>query len=180
MTVPPATSTTDRPPPAEPAAANGLGLASFICSLVGLVSCGLLSPVGLLLAVPALFIRPRAFAVAGLVVGAFGTFWLLIAAFFRATILGLLAIAVSAAGMEHVDANLELARLKTEIRRYQRRHGALPPTLGAIPRLGREARLDPWDREYRYTVGSDGRSYSLSSDGPDGLPGTEDDIRLPW
>src|SRR3954447_25698103 len=48
---------------------NGLGLAGSITSLVGIVTCGVLSPVGLLLSLIGLLKSPRGFAVAGTVLG---------------------------------------------------------------------------------------------------------------
>jgi hypothetical protein len=55
---------------------SGLGLAGLVVSVVGLVAtCGLLSPMGLLLSAFALRSRPRGLAVAGAVVGLAGTVW---------------------------------------------------------------------------------------------------------
>ena len=44
---------------------NGLGLAGFIVSLVGICSGGVLSPIGLVLSIVGLFREPRGFAIAG-------------------------------------------------------------------------------------------------------------------
>ena len=56
-----------------PASANGLGTAGLIVSVIALFTCGIASPIGVLLSVPALFIAPRRFAIAGTVLGLFGT-----------------------------------------------------------------------------------------------------------
>lgn len=45
---------------------NGLGMAGFICSLVGLFTCGVLFPIGLILSLIGVFFQPRGFAIAGL------------------------------------------------------------------------------------------------------------------
>src|SRR4051794_39566029 len=58
---------------------NGLGLAGFITSLVGLVTCGVISPVGLILSLIGLMKSPRGFAVAGTILGLIGSAWALIA-----------------------------------------------------------------------------------------------------
>ncbi len=55
---------------------NGLGVAGFVTSLVGLLTCGVLSPFGLMLSVPALVRGPRGFAMAGTVLGLIGTLWI--------------------------------------------------------------------------------------------------------
>jgi prepilin-type N-terminal cleavage/methylation domain-containing protein len=59
------------------------------------------------------------------------------------------------------------------------RHGAYPQTLSAealaewlAPGVGAN---DPWGNAYRYAVRSE-HSYDLSCDGPDGRPGTPDDV----
>ena len=60
-----------------PASINGLGTAGFIVSLLALFTCGIASPIGVLLSLPALFKPPRAFAIAGTVLGLIGTAFLL-------------------------------------------------------------------------------------------------------
>lgn len=57
---------------------NGLGLAGFIVSLVGLVSRGLISPVGLVMSIVALKREPKGFAIAGLVLGILSSVWIVI------------------------------------------------------------------------------------------------------
>lgn len=60
---------------------NSLGIAGFVISLLGIVTCGLIAPVGLLLSLLALFKRPRGFATAGTVIGLLGSVWLALAGF---------------------------------------------------------------------------------------------------
>src|ERR1043165_9168202 len=52
---------------------NGLGIAGFVVSLVGIFTLGLLCPIGLLLSFIALFRAPRGFAIAGLIIGLLGS-----------------------------------------------------------------------------------------------------------
>ena len=63
---------TYEPLPAEQS--NGLAIAGFVCSLLGLFTGFLLSPIGLILSLVALG-RPggRGFAVAGVVIGLLGS-----------------------------------------------------------------------------------------------------------
>ncbi len=64
------------PYPAPPRRSNGLGVAGFVVSLVGVFTLGLLCPVGLLLSLMALLRSPRGFAFAGVVIGLLGTIFL--------------------------------------------------------------------------------------------------------
>lgn len=47
---------------------NGMGIAGFICALIGLVTCGLTTPFGLLFSFIGLFKAPRGMAVAGFLI----------------------------------------------------------------------------------------------------------------
>ena len=63
------------PPPS-----NGLGVAGFVLSLLGFLgTCGLLSPIGLILSLIALRKQPRGLAIAGVIIGAVGSLWFLVA-----------------------------------------------------------------------------------------------------
>ncbi|MBC7834911.1 MAG: hypothetical protein H7Y88_07400 [Phycisphaerales bacterium] len=52
---------------------NGLGLAGFIVSLIGLISCGILSPIGLIMSWIAKSREPKGLAIAGVVLGLVGS-----------------------------------------------------------------------------------------------------------
>lgn len=169
----------------RPSGENGLGIAGFICSLLGLISCGLLSPVGLLLSLFAMRREPRGFAIAGLVLGLvavcgwaigivmFGT---VIAMALAAVGLGGLAVAMGGA---QIEAGLELSNIDREIQVYRDRTGQLPASLDLLPASEPEAMIDPWGRRYEFRLSDDGATYTLFSTGPDGLPGTTDDVQ-PW
>src|SRR5688572_25362426 len=62
--------------PQQASPQNGLGIAGFITSLVGWISCGVLSPIGLILSLIALGKQPRGFAIAGAIIGALGSLFL--------------------------------------------------------------------------------------------------------
>ena len=52
---------------------NGLGTAGFVTSLLGFLTCGILSPIGLFMSFIAIWFRPRGMAAAGLLLGLLGT-----------------------------------------------------------------------------------------------------------
>src|SRR5215217_6171663 len=71
---PPATTVVVAHPPT-----NNMGLAGFITSLIGLVSCGVLSPIGLPLSPIGMIKPPRGFAIAGTILGLIGSIFLVVA-----------------------------------------------------------------------------------------------------
>ena len=73
---------------------NSMGLAGFILSLLGFFTCGLLSPIGLILSIIGMFKPPRGFAVVGMILGIIGSKWLLIALAF-----GLFTVVLAALGI---------------------------------------------------------------------------------
>ena len=64
---------------------NGWGVTGLVLSIVGLLTCGFVSPLGLLISLIGLFKPPRATAIIGTILGGIGT---LIVAFFGMMILG--------------------------------------------------------------------------------------------
>ena len=166
---------------------NALGLAGFIISLVGLCAGGALSPIGLILSLVALGKRPRGFAIAGVVLGLFGSCGIVLAVVLAILAPALLVGIVGAAGLAgafpQVAATFEMGRLNAAIEAYQDDTGALPMTLADLA-LDEDAdeedslRVDPWDNPYVYTLAPNGLSYTLHSMGPDGVDGTADDIKV--
>lgn len=162
------------PPPAtettrvivQPSPSNGLGLAGFITSLVGWVSCGLLCPIGLLLSLIALFKPPRGFAIAGLIIGGLGSTFL--ATFGLAIILALLGLGAAAS----VAINeLPYATGSLIIQTEYQKTGQLPSDAeGAALLAGVEADGQPL--MYRRI---DADTYELGVVGPDGVADTTDD-----
>ncbi|PHS11415.1 MAG: hypothetical protein COA78_09840 [Blastopirellula sp.] len=60
----------------SPKETNTMGLVGFIFSLVGFISCGLLSPIALLVSLIGLLKAPRGFAIAGSAISLLGTIFL--------------------------------------------------------------------------------------------------------
>jgi hypothetical protein len=78
------------------------------------------------------------------------------------------------------QARADLDWLRRAVEDYAINVGRPPRTLGelrfrTIERFGMAAPRDPWGRSYRYREPAGGKSWSLSSDGPDGVP-SEDDL----
>lgn len=158
----------DNPPPA-----NYLGTTGLVFSILGLVTCGVLSPIGLLLSLIGLTGKRRGGAIAGVV-------------------LALLGLAIPGAMLfseikEHRDherervvqqarATLESARVKIDERRAEEK--ALPDGVAGNRLLLKEGFRDPWNGEIRYELHDDDRSYSLRSSGPDARFDTRDDISI--
>jgi len=171
----------------QPTPSNSLGLAGFICSLVGLAcTVGLLSPVGLILSLIALKDEPKGFAIAGVVLGALGSCGALVMVFiFPVAIIGmLLAFGIGVAFLapllgDAFVAQVEMARLDQKIGQYETANaGALPADLGSLPSVTQDLLTDPWGNPYQFdlTTPTADRPFRLFSKGPDGIAGTADDI----
>lgn len=149
---------------------NSLGLAGFICSLVGIFSCGLLSPIGAVLSFFGLFRPPRALAIAGFIIGLAGSVWVIIAVF----VIGVGAV-LAALGWNQFETTVQMAKIGGAVEQYRSTNGVLPPSLDALPQTSELKLTDPWGRPYRYHPDPATNGFTLSSDGPDGTPGTADD-----
>lgn len=156
---------------------NGLGIAGFICSLIGLLTCGVLSPVGLLLSLVAMFRPPRGFAIAGVILGILGSAWVAAIIALVSLTIGLAAAATVVLGSGDVAALFDIEMIRRGIRQHHRETGALPRTLDELS-LEEGALTDSWGARYSYSIGADGRSYTIESPGRDGQLGTADDIRF--
>ena len=82
----------------------------------------------------------------------------------------------------------ELADVALALEAYRKQEGRYPPSLIVLSqRLGLRRPVNIFDpsagfltmRPFQYKLAPDGTSYDLFSVGPDGKPGTEDDIRRP-
>lgn len=148
---------------------NTLGLAGFIVSLVGWVTCGVLCPVGALLSLIALGKRPRGFAVAGLIVGILGSAFLL---FFGLAMMA--AILLPAFGAARETATMLKADV-TILSIYDNT-GALPSDADAAQELNAQQGLT--DDEIRYQKLS-ATTYQFIQPGFDDTYGTDDDKVTP-
>jgi hypothetical protein len=153
-----------------------IGVAGLGASLLGLLSCGVLSPVALVISLAGLRGRPRGFAVVGTAISAIGTLFL--AGGITAAVLGEQAArerhqnAVRASqAVKHMQS---LARV---IESHREVVGAVPLSLSELSTLPAEAVTDPWGSEYRYTPNLEEQSFKVFSSGPDMTPETDDDIQ---
>lgn len=162
---------------------NGLGLASFIVSLVGVLFCGgLLCPIGVIMAMVALSKPPKGFAIAGLVIGLIGSLWILgVIAILILASLGV-AVGLGAAlfgglfGIPFFEIAMDANTIKTQAVSYLDDNGTFPDSLDALTFSKAETTEDPWGETYRYEIGADQRSATLTSSGPDKAFDTSDDI----
>lgn len=158
------------------AGTNRLGIAGFICSLIGLLTLGILSPLGLVISLAAMFRPPRGFAIAGAVLGILGS---LLASAIIAVVsltLGLTAAANLVLTSGDFPALFDIAMIQRGIRQHHDEHGALPRALDELS-LEEGALTDSWGARYEYKRTSQGH-YTIESPGRDGLMGTADDIRF--
>lgn len=167
--------------PAQPVQqVNGLGLAGFICSLVGFCTGGLLSPIGLILSLIALGKPPRGFAIAGVVIGALGSCGIIIAVlFFPLALIGMLGALGIGAGLASLlgpdlEVRIDTIALQTAIADVQSDTGRIPISVDELTEIPEFLRRDPWGRPYSiYQIPTN--DFVIVSYGEDGQPGTDDD-----
>lgn len=153
---------------------NGLGIAGFVVSLVGLLGgCfGLmvLCPLGLIFSLIALGKPPRGFAIAGTVIGALGSVWLLLAMLLFG---GIFAGVLGAAAVLGGDLR-QTATVNERIDAFWTAQGRLPADMAELEAKNPTG-IAPADLHVQYT--KDGEStYTLKAPGLDKKMGTSDDI----
>lgn len=166
----------------RPPGGNGLGIAGFVTSLVGLLLLctgwgWLLSIVGTILSAVAMRKRPRGLAIAGLVIGLVGCVWILIALVVLGGVMaiglgGLAAVGVAQQRVEQHNAALVVAAAQA----YQKDKGAAPPDVDALLK-GQYLTTTPLDalgHELYLKAGPDGK-IGVWSPGADKVNGTSDD-----
>lgn len=160
---------------------NGFAIAGFVVSLVGFFSCGIFSPVAVVLSAIGMRREPKGLAIAGLIIGAVGCVLLLL--YGLGLVLALLGVGVAAGAASGViaeaaqslEAVANVQILDVRIQQYQAEHGGtLPETLDELS--ASVPLTDPWGNPLRYEPLDDGE-YDLRSAGPDGRFDTADDIR---
>ncbi len=162
---------------------NGLGLAGFICSLVGLVlTGGLLCPIGLILSLAAIGKQPRGFAIAGLIIGLIGTCGgVLVLLVFGAVILAALGVATVAAiafsEPQKLEVTSDMVTIAMAVEHYRDKNNYLPATLEMLA-LEQDKLVDPWGQKYRYVQEDPKEKFDLVTAGEDKLWDTKDDVRL--
>jgi hypothetical protein len=158
---------------------NTIGLAGFIVSILGLVfTCGLLSPIGLLISLAGLLSRPRGYAVAGVITGLLGSMWivLLAGAFW---VMGAVAMTaqpmieqtlIGIGEMATTVNNMSLA--KEQIEKFRVENERLPDGIEGNKLIAEFK--DSQGTSLRYDVTEGG--YLIRSAGNDGEFETEDDL----
>ena len=167
---------TDQQPLPQPAAmqsapSNGLGMAGFVVSLVGLVmTCGLLCPVGFILSLFGLRKEPRGFAIAGAVIGGIGSIF--------AAVWGLAIVATFMVAKTAIEENagpvtttFALLEASRAIQMEQAERGRLPTAAEGNAAI--EELRDGWERPLQYEPSGD--AFTVRSAGPDGVFGNADD-----
>jgi hypothetical protein len=163
---------------------NGLGIAGFVVSLVGLLGTGgLLCPIGLIMSLIALGRQPKGFAIAGVVIGLLGTCGgLIVALAFGAAVLALLGItaAVAFAALNYpqrMELTIDMANIDQAIKRIQGTSKYPPASLTEL-HLDAETLRDPWGNAYVYVLRDKKPGYDVLSSGKDGVAGTPDDVAM--
>lgn len=155
----------------RPRQSNAMGITGLIVSILGLLTCGLLSPVGLLFSLIGLARRPRGEAVAGTIIGGLGT--LAVVAVIGFFVLSGVAITEAARFAEaNSKTQAAFAAAESEIEQFRFDNGSLP---GGIE--GNKLVLqydDGWETGLRYEP--DGNNYRIRSAGPDQEFDTGDDL----
>ncbi len=168
---------------------NGLGVAGFVVSLVGIFLCGFISPIGLILSAVAMARPPRGMAIAGLALGLIGTTFLCLFGF--AMFLTAVGVDMAKDRVEDmIEENLpdalalaQMSAISEALSQYRIEHNEYPPNLDELRDFRNQKSqndwkgpfVDPWGNDYRYERINDG--FSLWSIGKDKLEGTEDDIK---
>lgn len=151
---------------------NGLGIAGFIVSLVGLIlTCGLLSPLGLLLSLFALFKPPRGFAVAGVITGLVGTAMLALFGFYM--VMGAKGVGEAARAAAKIAQTMAaIGQAQAIIEQHRAETSELPEGIeGNKLVIGIQ---DGWQHSLRYDrMNGD---YLIRSAGADGEFETADDL----
>jgi hypothetical protein len=150
--------------PAPIRSENGLGVAGFIISVLAVLTCGLLSPIGLLVSMAGLLRRPRGFATAGVILGAIGT--AIVGSFVALMVMG--AQEAQAAAERHRTTEMTrsaIAQADQELRVKIEEAGQLPDVIEHNDAWGQSLRYDRKDSE-----------YLIRSAGADGQFETADDI----
>ncbi|HED53909.1 MAG TPA: hypothetical protein ENJ00_06875 [Phycisphaerales bacterium] len=163
---------------------NTLGIVGFILSLLGFVgTCGLLSPIGLILSIIALRREPKGFAIAGLILGILGTIVfalaMLIFGVFALAFVGLLAAGITLS-VPNLTTYSEIIQIEAAVEQYAKNNGgALPDSLTTAIGSNTELATDYWDQPYVYESLDSGQ-FRITSLGADGIAGTEDDITFTY
>lgn len=165
-----------------PTGSNLVGVWGFVLSLVALFfTCGVLSPLALLVSLVGLFRRPRGFAVAGTIISGACTLGIV-------ALVSLIAITAAHKSQRHARraaALQEAERAQVTVRAQQIAQQAIEryraENQGQLPEGVEGNKLvlvhhDGWGTELRYDHADESDSYCIRSAGPDHKFDTGDDV----
>jgi len=146
-----------------PRPTNGIGTAGFVVSLVGIVLCGLISPIGLVLSIIGLGREPKGLAIAGTVIGGIGTLLLPV-------VILVVWVTVPEAQIEGSKAIVKEAASKIEA---LQKEGGEPPRVDEAEEV-LDQYIDLYGKRLRYEPTEEG--FRVRSAGKDREFDTDDDI----
>ena len=187
--VPPQTPQSTAPEIGDQGAApDKIGMVGLVLSILGILTCGLwlFSVPGLIISIVATQRRRSPKGLAGVVLGAVGVAaFLLMVPLLAALLLPSTAKAREIAQITKAHAQA-IQIHENIVKNSSPEEAALTPTPGPISKATHPDLPtamhdpDPWGNPYRIEAGPEGNGDTLvTSDGPDGIQGTEDDIRHP-
>ena len=154
----------------EPLPENRMAIAGFIMSMIGIVTCGTLSIIGVILSAIGIRKQPKGFAVAGLIVGLIGLIELAAIIMF------------SFASYRFTQGIVQIANTANAQFQLQQEAAAIGDKweeLGRIPSQAEGDKVlsgstDNWANPICYET--DGSSFTIRSWGADGISHTGDDV----
>ena len=162
-------------------AENGMAIAGFVLSIVGLLSCCLTSPIGLILSIIGMKkTDQQGLAIAGLVLGILGTLGLIAIVAYIVIVMvflgGVAFWATEAIGTasERARTNQAMDVARSTIESNVSRTRSLPSDSSGTSMVVRHR--DAWNRSLRYERLGNNR-YQIISSGPDKQFDTRDDIK---
>lgn len=164
----------------HPAPSNGLGTAAGICSILGLISCGILCPIGLVLGLMSMGKEPKGMALTGVILGAIGSFvYLIVFIFFGGALLVMCGgcIGFSSLAAEAMEQQAASQPAADAIIAYYDVNDQLPDDATAMQLI---AGFTHDGHGFRYQSGIDDSSFSLQHPGDDGQWNTADDWETDW
>jgi hypothetical protein len=158
----------------HPQPSNNLGLAGFITSLLGILSCGVLAPIGLLLSLIGLTKQPRGFAIAGSIIGLIGSIFLALMGV--GIVMGMLGLGAAAKVMkDYADAHQTARQVYLQLDQQRKQGGAAIDTTAANAVASKHT--DPWGTPLRAEVTANG-AITVITAGRDKKFDTADDFRF--
>lgn len=157
-------------PTPPPSGSNGLGIAGLVTSIIGLLTCGALSPISLLISLFGLTKKPKGMAIAGTIISVVGL--VVLGTVGYGIIAGLLFLKENAGPSAITQISALQANLKIEM--HKDANHALPDDAEGNALL--KDIKDGWERPFQYKR-IDDTHFEIRSAGLDGQFNTADDIK---